>query len=88
MAPRSADLVSTPPRRTTPHCSTQPPMLQGSGFDSCAKQWRLFADVTNDIGMAVELASPAFPGLFLALACFGSIARAVTGQWVRIWEAA
>jgi len=23
---------------------------QGSGFDSCAKQWRLFADIMNDIG--------------------------------------
>lgn len=52
---------------------------QGTGFDSCAKQWRLFADVTNDIGMAVELASPWFPKLFLLFCCFGSVARAVTG---------
>ena len=26
-------------------------VIQGSGFDSCAKQWRLFADIMNDIGM-------------------------------------
>lgn len=29
--------------------------------------------------MAVELASPLFPRAFLALACLGSVARAVTG---------
>ncbi len=53
---------------------------QGSSFDSCAKQWRLFADVTNDVGMAVELASPLLPAsFFLPIACFGSIARSVTG---------
>ncbi|KAG2490919.1 hypothetical protein HYH03_010832 [Edaphochlamys debaryana] len=54
--------------------------LEGSGFDSCAKQWRLFADVTNDLGMTVELASPLLPrSAFLPCAVFGSIARSVTG---------
>ncbi len=24
--------------------------VEGSGFDSCAKQWRLFADIMNDLG--------------------------------------
>ncbi|KAL4421380.1 hypothetical protein ABPG75_010671 [Micractinium tetrahymenae] len=52
---------------------------QGSGLDCYAKQWRLFGDVMNDIGMALELASPLLPGAFLLLACLGSIARAVTG---------
>ncbi len=28
----------------------RPRAMQGSSFDTCAKQWRLFADVTNDIG--------------------------------------
>ncbi|MEW5306050.1 MAG: hypothetical protein WDW36_008550 [Sanguina aurantia] len=53
--------------------------MQGSSFDSDAKSWRLFADVANDVGMAVEMASPMFPGVFMAMACFGSLARAVTG---------
>ncbi|PNH02871.1 hypothetical protein TSOC_011118, partial [Tetrabaena socialis] len=54
--------------------------LEGSSFDSCAKQWRLFADITNDLGMTMELASPLLPrAMFLPIACFGSIARSVTG---------
>ncbi|EFN54602.1 hypothetical protein CHLNCDRAFT_135084 [Chlorella variabilis] len=52
---------------------------QGSGLDCYAKQWRLLADVMNDIGLALELASPLLPGAFLLLACLGSLARAVTG---------
>ncbi|GAX79172.1 hypothetical protein CEUSTIGMA_g6612.t1 [Chlamydomonas eustigma] len=54
--------------------------MQGSGFDSCAKQWRLFADIMNNVGMALDLASPLFPDLFLCLTCLGSISRAIT--WV------
>ena len=54
--------------------------LQGSSFDAYAKQWRLVADVANDIGLAAELAAPAFsPNTFLLLACIGSICRAITG---------
>ncbi|KXZ54865.1 hypothetical protein GPECTOR_4g937 [Gonium pectorale] len=54
--------------------------LEGAGFDSCAKQWRLFADITNDVGMTLELASPLLPrAAFLPIACLGSIARSVTG---------
>ncbi len=55
--------------------------IQGSSFDSYAKQWRLFADLANDIGLTAELAAPAFSSStsFLFLACIGSICRAVTG---------
>jgi Vitamin B6 photo-protection and homoeostasis len=55
--------------------------IQGSSFDAYAKQWRLVADVANDIGLTAELAAPAFssPGAFLLLACVGSICRAITG---------
>ncbi|EFJ48602.1 hypothetical protein VOLCADRAFT_90737 [Volvox carteri f. nagariensis] len=54
--------------------------LEGSSFDACAKQWRLFADITNDLGMTVELASPLFPRvMFLPIACLGSVARSLTG---------
>ncbi|GLI67372.1 hypothetical protein VaNZ11_011551 [Volvox africanus] len=54
--------------------------LEGSSFDSCAKQWRLFADIINDLGMTLELASPLFPRvMFLPIACLGSIARSLTG---------
>lgn len=40
---------------------------------------RLFADAMNNIGLALELASPAFPSLFMLLSCLGSIAHAITG---------
>ena len=57
---------------------------QGSSFDAYAKQWRLFADCANDVGMALELLAPTLGarygrGAFLATACLGSLARAVCG---------
>ena len=53
---------------------------QGTRLDGYAKQWRLFADLCNNFGMALELASPhAGRGLFLPLACAGATARALTG---------
>ncbi|EIE25577.1 DUF647-domain-containing protein [Coccomyxa subellipsoidea C-169] len=52
---------------------------QGSQLDAYAKQWRLFADIFNNVGYALDLASPLFPDQFLLLACLGSLARAVTG---------
>lgn len=53
--------------------------VQGSDLDSHAKQWRLFADCFNNVGYALELASPIFPQAFLIMSCLGSIARAITG---------
>ncbi|KAG6547664.1 hypothetical protein Mapa_011113 [Marchantia paleacea] len=54
-------------------------LLQGSDLDSNAKQWRLAADLLNDMGMLMDLLSPLFPGSFLAIVCIGSIARSITG---------
>lgn len=56
----------------------------GGTFDACAKQWRLFADMLNNVGMAVELAAPLLAGrhrlLLVACLMFGSAARSVV--WV------
>eukprot|EP00775_Hariotina_reticulata_P009237 gene9237-9402_t len=52
----------------------------GGNFDSNAKQWRLFADVMNDIAMALDLASPLIPGCFMLLASLGSVSRAMVGM--------
>eukprot|EP00882_Tetradesmus_deserticola_P028684 GHRQ01031957.1.p1 GENE.GHRQ01031957.1~~GHRQ01031957.1.p1 ORF type:complete len:210 (+),score=71.73 GHRQ01031957.1:25-654(+) len=49
----------------------------GGNFDSNAKQWRLFADVMNDLAMALDLASPLIPGGFMLMASLGSVARAM-----------
>eukprot|EP00958_Prasinococcus_capsulatus_P016666 scaffold1851_cov390-Prasinococcus_capsulatus_cf.AAC.4 len=61
---------------------TKPPngwCLQGSRFDSQAKQWRLTADVVNDVGMTLELACGVFPRYFyLPLAVLASCCRSVT----------
>ncbi|KAF6259262.1 vitamin B6 photo-protection and homoeostasis-domain-containing protein [Scenedesmus sp. NREL 46B-D3] len=52
----------------------------GGNFDSNAKQWRLFADVMNDLAMALDLASPLIPGGFMLMASLGSVARAMVGM--------
>lgn len=51
----------------------------GSRLDANAKQWRLVADILNDIGMTLDVIAPAFPGFFLVLALVGSLFRAVVG---------
>eukprot|EP00240_Pyramimonas_obovata_P005526 CAMPEP_0118960866 /NCGR_PEP_ID=MMETSP1169-20130426/63853_1 /TAXON_ID=36882 /ORGANISM="Pyramimonas obovata, Strain CCMP722" /LENGTH=332 /DNA_ID=CAMNT_0006909019 /DNA_START=254 /DNA_END=1249 /DNA_ORIENTATION=+ len=54
-------------------------LLQGTNFDSNAKQWRLFADCVNNIGLWIELAAPHFPSAFLFLIMTASVARSLTG---------
>ncbi|KAH8933770.1 hypothetical protein BDL97_18G047500 [Sphagnum fallax] len=54
-------------------------LQQGSNLDSSAKQWRLAADLMNDMGMLMDLISPLFPRAFVTLLCLGSLARSVTG---------
>eukprot|EP00890_Picochlorum_soloecismus_P001384 jgi/Picsp_1/2246/NSC_05710-R1_upf0420 protein c16orf58 homolog len=51
----------------------------GSRLDANAKQWRLVADILNDIGMTLDVIAPAFPVLFLFLALVGSLFRAIVG---------
>ena len=56
-------------------------LVKGRHLDAEAKQWRLFADLANNVGMAMELAAPLANdrGWFLALACAGSVARSLCG---------
>jgi len=58
-------------------------LVKGRHLDAEAKQWRLFADLANNAGMAMELAAPLVGnqhrGWFLALACAGSVARSLCG---------
>ncbi|CAG9465042.1 unnamed protein product [Pedinophyceae sp. YPF-701] len=53
----------------------------GASLDKHAKQWRLFADLMNNVGLFMELLSPsAGAGAgFLLLASAGAMARSVTG---------
>ena len=52
---------------------------QGNMFDAYAKQWRLVADISNDVGMFFEIIVLLFPQYFLVLACLAAICRSVTG---------
>ncbi|XP_050237591.1 protein root UVB sensitive 3 [Mercurialis annua] len=52
---------------------------QGSNLDSNAKMWRLVADLTNDLGMLMDLVSPLFPSAFIFVVCLGSLSRSFTG---------
>jgi hypothetical protein len=52
---------------------------QGSDLDNDAKQFRLLADVLNDVAMLLDLLSPLWPGAFVAIACLASLLRAVVG---------
>lgn len=53
--------------------------VQGNTFDAYAKQWRLSADLANDVGMFLEIIIPLFPSRFLLLACLAAICRSITG---------
>lgn len=53
--------------------------LEGSSFDSNAKQWRITADVLNDLALTIELVAPSFPSFFLAFLSIASACRAVVG---------
>lgn len=53
--------------------------LYAGGLDAEAKQWRLFADLANDLGLTLELIAPAFPRHVVAFTCVASVFRALTG---------
>lgn len=51
-----------------------------SDLDNDAKRWRLAADITNDIGLALEVVSSHLPRVyFLPVVCLASLFKAVTG---------
>ena len=52
---------------------------EGTYLDSNPKLWRIVADVLNDLAMLIELLSPAFPDIFLELACLASVSRSIVG---------
>eukprot|EP00053_Salpingoeca_punica_P009780 m.88050 g.88050 ORF g.88050 m.88050 type:complete len:449 (+) comp15160_c0_seq1:58-1404(+) len=53
--------------------------FEGSDLDNNAKQWRLVADVVNDMAIFLQLFSPLFPDHFLLIACLSSLMHAVVG---------
>jgi hypothetical protein len=53
--------------------------LFSSRFGGAIKQWRLFADCINDLGLTLELLAPLFPQHFLLVACAGTLCRSLCG---------
>uniref|UniRef100_A0A4W2BQN0 RUS family member 1 n=1 Tax=Bos indicus x Bos taurus TaxID=30522 RepID=A0A4W2BQN0_BOBOX len=47
----------------------------GSKMDCNAKQWRLFADILNDIAMFLEIMAPILPFCFTITVCISNLAK-------------
>lgn len=50
-----------------------------SQLDCNSKQWRLFADVANDLGHLLKLLGPLLPVPFLAIMCLSAIMMSLVG---------
>eukprot|EP00871_Galdieria_phlegrea_P001998 jgi/Galph1/279/GphlegSOOS_G5035.1 len=49
----------------------------GNQYDADPKRWRLISDILYDIGLSLEIMSPAFPSYFLFIASLGNISKSV-----------
>ncbi|KAM7329417.1 hypothetical protein ACRRTK_011030 [Alexandromys fortis] len=52
---------------------------KGSKLDCNAKQWRLFADVLNDIAMFLEIMAPMYPVFFTMTVSISNLAKCIVG---------
>eukprot|EP00039_Didymoeca_costata_P002773 m.62523 g.62523 ORF g.62523 m.62523 type:complete len:481 (+) comp11514_c0_seq2:13-1455(+) len=52
---------------------------EGTDLDYNAKQWRLVADILNDLAQFIELVAAAFPSMFVLLVSCASLARSIVG---------
>ncbi|XP_006105006.1 RUS1 family protein C16orf58 homolog [Myotis lucifugus] len=50
---------------------------KGSKLDCNAKQWRLFADILNDIAMFLEIMAPVLPICFTMTICISNLAKCI-----------
>ncbi|KAH9286658.1 RUS1 family protein C16orf58 -like protein [Echinococcus granulosus] len=53
---------------------------QGTSLDSRCKQWRMFADVLNDMAFFLELLSLHTVSFFTVIVCISSVMRALVGM--------
>nr|XP_058892654.1 RUS family member 1 isoform X5 [Kogia breviceps] len=56
-----------------------PLVPHGSKMDCNAKQWRLFADILNDVAMFLEIMAPIFPVCFTMTICISNLAKCIVG---------
>ncbi|ELK09111.1 RUS1 family protein C16orf58 homolog [Pteropus alecto] len=50
---------------------------KGSKLDCNAKQWRLFADILNDVAMFLEIMAPIYPICFTMIVCISNLAKCI-----------
>ena len=57
----------------------------GAGFDANVKEWRLFADVINDVGLTLDMLAPltGSPSAFAATAALGALCKSICGESAR-----
>ncbi|KAM7540012.1 hypothetical protein Aperf_G00000043558 [Anoplocephala perfoliata] len=53
---------------------------QGTSLDSQCKQWRIFADVLNDLTFFLELSSIHASSFFMVIVCISNVMRALVGM--------
>ncbi|XP_014455665.3 RUS family member 1 isoform X2 [Alligator mississippiensis] len=53
--------------------------MKGSQLDCEAKQWRLFADILNDVAIFMEIVAPAFPACFTLILCTSGLFKCIVG---------
>jgi hypothetical protein len=53
--------------------------LSSHDFGQNVKQWRLFADAINNVGITLDMIAPYFRRHFLLLVCCGSVCKALCG---------
>lgn len=52
----------------------------GTKFDSDPKAWRVWADITEDVGMGLDVIVPLFQGQFLLLASIASVLKGIAAM--------
>ncbi|KAJ1621916.1 root UVB sensitive family, partial [Pavlovales sp. CCMP2436] len=50
----------------------------GGQFDAAVKEWRLFADLINDVGLTLDMLAPLFPAHFVLVTSLGECCSLAT----------
>mmetsp|Transcript_42725 Transcript_42725/g.105306 ORF Transcript_42725/g.105306 Transcript_42725/m.105306 type:complete len:425 (+) Transcript_42725:66-1340(+) len=51
----------------------------GGQFDAAVKEWRLFADLINDVGLTLDMLAPLFPAHFVLVTSLGAMCKTMCG---------
>ena len=54
--------------------------IVGASFDVHVKEWRLFADLINDVGLTLDMLAPLAGGYFVLVAALGAACKTICGM--------